>query len=763
MNARMTNRGAVFVIFCIYYHFRPLELSPSFTKLLPSSHHQQVFLLASAQLPPIYSSVIPSPPPAPILGGLCNLRAGNPCVPEATCHPSAPIVGEALCTCPRGYGGDGKRDGQGCVNIDECLIGSHSCNMRTQDCLDTPGDYHCVCKRGYAVAPDKRTCLDVDECTINNMNVCDDLTSKCYNLEGTYECRCLQPGTILDERSGRCRDLDECKDKGGVMNPCDQLCTNIEGSVKCGCNPGWTLGADQRTCLDNDECADGTHTCGRFEGAQCENTEGSFKCACSEEKGMVNSATDRHKCDNLNECATHPYVCGGAHTCCGDLMPPQRYACMLPLSYSSLATLQQPSQYASSSLGAPVSGFGSSNVVGPAAATIQALAAASSRLPPASPPTSLRQSPPMYGASNVAGGGGGSWGCFEENIQYVGWDISGRASMVQSAHDCQNRCQGDPGCDYFSFQPNTTECFLKASNFGRAPGAGSVSGPKFCVNLPSAQTPSNNAQPSEYQQQPGHPTSATMGMLGSLLGRYLQVEEGNDEEEEEMVVVVVAGRQTTEQIQQQLIEKASERLAKATAMAPSGLSGRHLQRLGVLRAPGAAGGVSGLLGVGRLASNLVPRLATGSTHCPDGFNYAQDLYRSRIRQQTVKTIQTAIVGAVNEDGSTTPGLTAETFTDGLVRNTNLLANSMAHWYTELATVPGEMGQVVRTPGVPMMAKLPPGMNPMNLPPEAAALGAALGAGLVIHGIDKAVYGNGPGDSVVLDRTGMSKKMAYGLV
>eukprot|EP00922_Rhytidocystis_sp_ex-Travisia-forbesii_P006696 GHVS01009740.1.p1 GENE.GHVS01009740.1~~GHVS01009740.1.p1 ORF type:complete len:737 (-),score=101.93 GHVS01009740.1:391-2601(-) len=705
----------------------------------------RIFLLTSAQFPPSYSSAVIAPAPAPILSGVCNLRAGNPCVPEATCHPSAPIVGEALCTCPRGFGGDGKRGGQGCVNINECLIGSHTCNPRTQDCVDRAGDYQCVCKRGYMLAPDKRTCLDLDECLTPNMNVCDGVTSKCYNLEGSYDCRCVQPGTILDEYSGKCRDLDECKDKGGVMNPCDQLCTNTSPGVKCGCRAGWTLSPDQRSCIDDDECAKGAHTCGLFIGAKCENTAGSFKCVCSQEQGWVNSATNPHSCDNLNECATQPYICGGAHTCCGDLMPPKRFACMLPVSSASMSNIQPA--HGSAVLGDAVDGFGSSPAVGPAAETVQAVVAASRAAVGGS------QGGGGHGAQFYGAGvsRGEAWGCFEESIQYVGWDIKGRAGMTESANECQSRCQGDPGCDYFSFERNNNQCFLKASNFGKAVGSGFVSGPKFCLDL--------SPPPPTTQQWPytpaASPASTTLGMLSGVFGRHLEsTSDGTDD-----MVVVVAGTKTSEQIQQELVKQASERMAREGPADSS--SARRLQRLGMLR-PSSNTGV--LLGVGRFASNLMPRLTTASSHCLAGFNYAQDQYRSQVRQQTVKTIQTAIVGSVNSDGTTTPGLTPETFTDGLMRNTNLLANRMASWYSELATVPGEVVSATGTNlGVPpSMMSGPPG-NPLNVPPEAAMLGAMLGTGLVVAGIDKAVYGNGPGDSVILDRSGMSKKMAYGIV
>ena len=32
------------------------------------------------------------------------------------------------------------------LDIDECLTNEHRC---TQDCINTPGSYECLCQRGY--------------------------------------------------------------------------------------------------------------------------------------------------------------------------------------------------------------------------------------------------------------------------------------------------------------------------------------------------------------------------------------------------------------------------------------------------------------------------------------------------------------------------------------------------------------------------------------------------------------------------------------
>ena len=45
-------------------------------------------------------------------------------------------------------------------------------------------------------------------------------------------------------------DIDECN---GV-NDCEQTCTNTEGSFTCGCQDGFSLNTDGRTCDGTPEC-----------------------------------------------------------------------------------------------------------------------------------------------------------------------------------------------------------------------------------------------------------------------------------------------------------------------------------------------------------------------------------------------------------------------------------------------------------------------------------------------------------------------------
>ncbi|KAK2167799.1 hypothetical protein NP493_1260g00002 [Ridgeia piscesae] len=66
-------------------------------------------------------------------------------------------------------------------------------------CVDQKDGYTCVCKKGYRLRDDKKTCMDIDECE--------------------------------EQTSG-----------------CEQNCTNSVGSFQCSCNDGYTLDTDKASC-----------------------------------------------------------------------------------------------------------------------------------------------------------------------------------------------------------------------------------------------------------------------------------------------------------------------------------------------------------------------------------------------------------------------------------------------------------------------------------------------------------------------------------
>ena len=97
-----------------------------------------------------------------------------------------------------------------CEDINECgsELGDKICSpnnsLQAGVCQNTDGSYVCRCNRGYesAVVGSESVCVDIDECIIGS-STCDEVTKRCENTLGGYECHCRS-------------DLKQCKfdDKG---------------------------------------------------------------------------------------------------------------------------------------------------------------------------------------------------------------------------------------------------------------------------------------------------------------------------------------------------------------------------------------------------------------------------------------------------------------------------------------------------------------------------------------------------------------------
>ncbi|KAL9987825.1 hypothetical protein ACROYT_G002193 [Oculina patagonica] len=55
-----------------------------------------------------------------------------------------------------------------------------------QVCSNTLGSYTCSCVQGYRLAPDEKSCLDIDECSTNNGGC----SHHCFNIPGSFYCGC---------------------------------------------------------------------------------------------------------------------------------------------------------------------------------------------------------------------------------------------------------------------------------------------------------------------------------------------------------------------------------------------------------------------------------------------------------------------------------------------------------------------------------------------------------------------------------------------
>lgn len=86
---------------------------------------------------------------------------------------------------------DGSDEGGKCIV--SCSINNGGC---AQQCRPSPIGPMCACHEGYTLSNDTKTCLDIDECLIQN--ICE---QQCHNFKGGYKCTCKQGYKIeLDKR-----------------------------------------------------------------------------------------------------------------------------------------------------------------------------------------------------------------------------------------------------------------------------------------------------------------------------------------------------------------------------------------------------------------------------------------------------------------------------------------------------------------------------------------------------------------------------------
>ncbi|KAI4578501.1 hypothetical protein MJG53_011356 [Ovis ammon polii x Ovis aries] len=225
---------------------------------------------------------------------------GNPC--SHFCHNA---MGTYYCSCPKGL--TIAADGRTCQDIDECALGGYTCHAG-QDCDNTIGSYRCVvrCGIGFRRTSDGLSCQDINEC--QESSPCH---HRCFNAIGSFHCGC-EPGYQLKGR--KCVDINECRQN--VCRP-DQHCKNTRGGYKCIdlCPNGMTK-AENGTCIDVDECKDGTHQC-RYNQI-CENTRGSYRCVCPRgyrSQGLGRPCLDINECENTDTCQHECKNTFGSYRC----------------------------------------------------------------------------------------------------------------------------------------------------------------------------------------------------------------------------------------------------------------------------------------------------------------------------------------------------------------------------------------------------------------------------------------------------------------
>ncbi|KAI2668197.1 Nephronectin [Labeo rohita] len=115
-------------------------------------------------------------------------------------------------------------------DLNECGLKPRPCKHR---CMNTYGSYKCYCLNGYMLLPDG-SCGNARTCSMANCQY------GCEVMKGEVRCQCPSPGLQLAPDGRTCVDVDECA-TGQAVCPRFRKCINTFGSYICKCHDGFDL------------------------------------------------------------------------------------------------------------------------------------------------------------------------------------------------------------------------------------------------------------------------------------------------------------------------------------------------------------------------------------------------------------------------------------------------------------------------------------------------------------------------------------------
>ncbi|XP_057358486.1 nephronectin isoform X4 [Manis pentadactyla] len=115
-------------------------------------------------------------------------------------------------------------------DLNECGLKPRPCKHR---CMNTYGSYKCFCLSGYMLMPDG-SCSSALTCSMANCQY------GCDVVKGQIRCQCPSPGLQLAPDGRTCVDVDECA-TGRASCPRFRQCVNTFGSYICKCHKGFEL------------------------------------------------------------------------------------------------------------------------------------------------------------------------------------------------------------------------------------------------------------------------------------------------------------------------------------------------------------------------------------------------------------------------------------------------------------------------------------------------------------------------------------------